>query len=142
MAEKKRGNGEGGKPRRRPDGRWETRYYVEGKRRSVYGRTRKEVAKKLVDALANKDEPRPFVPSNLTVREFLTQYQDVAKDTMKRRSFETYRDIARKHLLPAFGSMKLEDLTREHVQRMYFRKRDQGLSAARVRRIHCVLSAH
>jgi integrase len=37
--------------------------------------------------------------------------------------------------------LKLKDLTRERIQRMYSRKRDQGLSAARVRRIHGVLSA-
>jgi len=43
---------------------------------------------------------------------------------MKRRSFETYRDIARKYLLPAFGTMKLSELTREHVQKMYARKRE------------------
>ena len=60
---------------------------------------------------------------------------------MKRRSLETYRDIARLHLLPAFGDKKLKYLTREHVQRMYSQKRDAGLSAARVRRIHGVLSS-
>lgn len=141
MAGQKRGNGEGGKPRQRPDGRWEARYYVDGKRRSVYGKTRKEVATKLINALATKDDVLAFEPSNVTIREFFAQYEDVAKDTMKRRSFETYRDIARKHLLPTFGSLKLKDLTREHVQRMYSRKRGAGLSTARVRRIHGVLSA-
>ena len=45
------------------------------------------------------------------------------------------------HLLPAFGSLELKDLSREQVQRLYARKRDQGLSSARVRRIHDVLSA-
>jgi hypothetical protein len=59
---------------------------------------------------------------------------------MKRRSLETYRDIARLHLLPAFGGKKLKDLTREHVQRLYTQKRDAGLSASRVRRVHGVLS--
>ena len=49
--------------------------------------------------------------------------------------------VARLHLLPAFGNTKLKDLTREHVQRMYSQKRDDGLSAARVRRIHGVLSS-
>jgi integrase len=87
------------------------------------------------------NEPTQFEPSNLTVREFLAQYEDVAKDTMKRRSFETYRDIATKHLLPAFGNCKLRDLIREHIQRIYTQKRDQGLSAAGVRRIHGILSA-
>ena len=60
---------------------------------------------------------------------------------MKYRSFETYQDIARVHLLPASGSLKLKDLSREQVQRLYARKRVQGLSSARVRRIHGVLSS-
>ena len=102
MVEKKRGNGEGGKPRKRPDGRWEARYWKDGKRKSVYGATRKEVAEKLAKALATKNEPPKFVPTNMTVQEFFEQYQDAVKDTMKRRSFETCQDIARLHLLPAF----------------------------------------
>ena len=60
---------------------------------------------------------------------------------MKRLGYETYRDIARLHLLPAFGSKKLADLSREDVQRLYSGKRDAGLSAARVKRIHSVLSS-
>jgi integrase len=142
---RKNGNGEGSRPRRRPDGRWEARYWAETptgrKRSSVYGKTRKEVVEKLTEAMTTRDEEHGRVKTNITLRDFLAQYEEVAKDTMKRRSFETYRDIARLHLLPALGTTKLKDLSREHVQRMYSRKRDQGLSAARVKRIHGVLSA-
>ncbi len=138
---RKNSNGEGSRPRKRADGRWEARYWSAGKRRSVYGETRKEAVGKLAEALASKDNARVFVPSDITVGEFFARYDDVACDTMKRRSLETYRDIARLHLLPAFGSKKLKDLSREHVQRLYSRKREVGLSAARVRRIHGVLSA-
>lgn len=141
VAERKRGNGEGGKPRKRPDGRWEARYWKDGKRKSVYAATRKEVADKLRDAISTKDDVPAFEATNITVAEFLGQYEEAAKYTMKRRSFETYRDIARKHLLPALGNTKLKDLSREQVQRLYSRKREQGLSTARVRRIHGVLSA-
>lgn len=141
----KRGNGEGSRPRKRPDGRWEARYYADTpdgrKRKTLYGKTRKEVADRLARALTEQETPAAFVPSNITVREFFAQYEDVARETMKRRSFETYQDIARLHLLPALGSLKLKDLTREHVQRMYANKRGAGLSAARVRRIHGVLSS-
>jgi hypothetical protein len=56
VAEKKRGNGEGNKPRNRPDGRWEARFYSHGKRKTFYGKTRKEVAGKLAAALATKEE--------------------------------------------------------------------------------------
>lgn len=140
--ERKRGNGEGSKPRKRPNGRWEARYTdARGRRRSVYGDTRKDAARKLVEALATKDDVPTFEPTTITVREFFEQYDEVARDTMKRRSLETYRGIARKHLLPALGSIKLHDLDRERVQRMYSRKRDTGLSPARIRRIHGVLSS-
>src|SRR5215218_1496889 len=87
------------------------------------------------------DEPRVFAPANITVAEYFAQYEDAAKHTMKRRSLETLSDIARLHLLPAFGSIKLKDLSRERVQRLYSDKLDAGLSAARVRRIHGVLSS-
>ena len=79
--------------------------------------------------------------SKVTVAEFFVQYEDTAKLTMKRRSFETLRDIARLHILPGFGTFKLNDLRRERVQRMYSDRLDAGLSAARVRRIHGVLSS-
>jgi integrase len=139
---RKNGNGEGSRPRERADGRWEARYWAGGKRRSVYGSTRKEAADKLAKAIVNNEEPRTTLTTpNITVREFFAQYDDAVRDTMKRRSLETYRDIARLHLLPAFGNKKLKDLTREHVQQMYSQKRDAGLSAARVRRIHGVLSS-
>ncbi len=132
-------------PQGRALGRTLLRYYADTadgrKRRCVYGRTRKEVAQKLAKAIAEQEAPPTFVPKNITVSEFLVQYEDVARDTMKRRSFETYLDIARSHLLPAFRNTKLKDLTREQVQRMYARKRGEGLSAARVHRIHGVLSS-
>src|SRR5215203_3657046 len=60
---------------------------------------------------------------------------------MKRRSFETCCEVARVHLLPAFGGLRLKELNREHVQGLYSRKRDAGLSAARERHVHGVLSS-
>lgn len=138
---RKRGNGEGSRPRKRPDGRWEARYWDGQMRRSVYGRTRKEAAAKLIEAMASQNDAPAFKPTGITVADFLVQYEGMAKSTMKRRSFETYYDIAKIHLVPAFGDTKLRNLTREQVQRMYASKLDAGLSAARVRRIHGVLSS-
>lgn len=141
MVSKKRGNGEGGISRRN-DGRWEARYCAaDGKRRSVYGKTRREVVEKLRKAIAESEQPPAFVPVEVTFAEFIGQYDDAVRDTMKKRSLDTYRDIARLHLLPAFGKMNLQNLTREHIQKLYSQKRDAGLSPARVRRIHGVLSA-
>jgi hypothetical protein len=98
----KNGNGEGN-IRQRPDGRWEARYCVETpegpKRRSVYGKTRKEVAEKLAVKLANKDtEPVQKVEqATITARDFFAEYLAAMKDTIKRRSYETSNDIIRLH---------------------------------------------
>jgi integrase len=129
------------KVRERADGRKEIRETIDGVRRSFYGKTKTEVRQKYREALAHKGDVPGFMPSTITVREFFGQYDEVARDTMKRRSLETYRGIARKHLLPALGSAKLSELDRERVQRLYSRKRDAELSPARIRRIHGVLSS-
>jgi len=141
----KNGNGEGN-IRRRKDGRYEARYCVETleglKRRSVYGKTRKEAAERLAAKIANKDtEPVQKVEqTTITARDFFAEYLAAMKDTIKRRSYETSDDIIRLHLNPEFGSMNLTDLDRKGIQSMYARKRE-GLSAARVKRIHSVLAA-
>lgn len=141
MVERKRGNGEGSKPRKRPDGRWEARCTdADGKRRSVYGATRKEVAGKLVEALANKDKLQPFKPTAVTVGQFLEEYQGAVQHSLKRRSFENVCDVIRLHLVPELGSVKLKNLRRDQVQRMYSKKISAGLSAARVSCVHRVLS--
>lgn len=140
MAVKRRGKGDGSISLRK-DGRYEGRYYVGEKRRTVYGKTRKEVAEKLRKAIAESGKPLAFVPVDITFSEFMAQYDDAVRGSMKRRSLETYRDIARLHLLPTFGTTKLKNLTRNQVQKLYSQKRDAGLSPARVRRIHGVLSA-
>ena len=50
------GNGEGN-IRRCPDGRWEARYHdANGKRRSVFGKSRQDAANKLAASIANKDK--------------------------------------------------------------------------------------
>ena len=66
-----RGNGEGS-IRKRPDGRWEARYYTgrdpktgKNKRKSVFGKTRKEVAEKLRDRLSQLNMALILTPVNL-----------------------------------------------------------------------------
>ena len=51
----KRANGEGN-IKKRENGTWEARFSVNGKRHSIYGKTRAEVRKKLTDTLAKIDQ--------------------------------------------------------------------------------------
>ena len=69
----KRGNGEGSITRRK-NGGWMaqyTAYTAEGrKRRTLYGKTRKEVAAKLAKALSNRESGLVFDARNLTLGKF------------------------------------------------------------------------
>ena len=142
---RKNSNGDGTRPRKRPDGRWEARFWVETptgrKRRSVYGSSRKEVADKLVEAMTTKDDAPVVMPMNITVGEFLNRHLEVSKETLKKRTWENHDDTVRVHLIPILGHLKLKELTREHIQYLYTTKRGEGLSAGTVRRIHAVLSS-
>ncbi len=133
----RRGHGEGSISQRKSDGLWTARVdlgIVNGKckRKQIYGKTRKEVADKLTEKLTNKDVEitRP-VQSGMTVREFFAEYEEAIRHTIKRRSYQTSRDVIRLHLLPEFGAMRLTDLDRKRIQRVYTRKRDAGLSRHR-----------
>ena len=141
---RKNANGDGSRPRKRSDGRWEARYWVETqsgrKQRSVYCSSRKDCAENLAEAISAKENVTP-IPASITVSEFLNQYLEVAKETLKKRTWEGHEETVRVHLVPSLGHLKLKELTRSHVQSLYTAKRVRGLSPGTVRRIHAVLSA-
>lgn len=107
------GNGEGN-GRQRKDGRYETRYCIETpdglKRRSVYGKTRKEAAEKLAEAVANKDDIPAFEPTGITMREFFAEYEEAIRYTIERRSFDYTSEIA--HPRASYASATSYESTR------------------------------
>jgi integrase len=139
----RRGNGEGTMARRK-DGRWMGRYTVytaKGPRqRAVYGRTRQEAAEKLTRAIADRDGGLTFDAGTLTVTEYLDRWlTDAVQDTVRQRTYERYEQIARVHIKPALGRLKLKSLTTTHVRGLYREKLDAGLAPRTVQYIHTTL---
>ena len=129
--------------KRRKDGRYEAKYTVEtpdgSKRRSVYGKTREEVTVKLAAALEEAEEATPQ-PTDATVREYLQGMHDQAvRHAVKRRTYESYRCIVNRHILPALGRTKLRELAPRRVQNFYAGLLASGLSAKTVSNIHTTL---
>jgi integrase len=139
----KRGNGEGSITRRK-DGLYMARYTVQtvtgAKRKTLYGKTRSEVAAKLSKALADREGGLTFDAGNLTVGEYLFRWlSDSVRGTVRISTFERHEQIIRVHLAPAFGRMKLKALTPAHVRSLHREKLDAGLAPATVRKIHSTL---
>src|SRR5215218_7116621 len=88
----KRGNGEGSTSRRK-DGLYMARYTIQTatgpKRKTLYGKTRKEAAEKLAEALANRDKGLTFEVGALTVGAYLDRWlHDAVRDTVRQRTWE------------------------------------------------------
>jgi integrase len=140
---RKRGNGEGSRPRKRPDGRWEARYTIHTskgpKRKTLYGRTRQEVADKLARVLSDRAQGLTFDAGSLKLGEYLDRWLPDIRDTVRQRTWERYEQIARVHIKPALGRVKLNALSPTHVRVLYREKLDAGLSRRTVQYIHTTL---
>jgi integrase len=131
VAKRKRVSGEG-TYKRRKDGRWEAQYTIHTpsgtKRKSVYARTKQEVAEKLRKAIADSDGGLAFDAENLTLAEYLKRWlADSVRGSVSRGTFERYEQISRIHILPVIGGVKLKNLTPAHLQGLYRAKHDQGI---------------
>src|ERR687885_2559927 len=140
----RRGNGEGGITRHKKSGLYMARYTVQTatgpKRKTIYGKTRREVDEKLTRAKADRNIGLAFDTDNLKVGEYLQRWlPDSVKDAVKQTTYESYERLVRLHLVPALGRIKLKNLTPAHVRGLYREKLDSGLSASSVQRIHALL---
>ena len=143
MARKKRGNGEGTIYRRK-DGKWATQYTVytaEGrKRKTLYGKTRSEVATKLTKALSDREGGLAFDTANLTLEPYLDRWlSDSVQGSVQETTYRRYEELARLHIKPALGRLKLKALTPAHVRGLYREKLDSGLAPRTVNYIHRTL---
>jgi integrase len=137
---KQRGHGEGS-IYQRSDGRWAASLTLEGrKRKTFYGKSRKEVQEKLRVALNEQKQGTLATGPRQTVKQFLEYWlEDVHRSTVKPSTYLTYRTILDNHIFPALGHIQMQKVTQAQVQSLYTRKLKEGLSAKTIRSIHGIL---
>ena len=140
----KRGNNEGSIYRRK-DGRWSGAInlgYVAGKvkRKTVYGRTRREVQDRMTGLLGDKQKGLPVVGEKQRIGEFLADWlENWVRVSVKPKTFSSYQDTVRLHILPALSRIALAKLTPQHVQAMLNERLRSGLSPRTVAYLRSVL---
>ncbi|MDQ2905467.1 MAG: site-specific integrase [Chloroflexota bacterium] len=137
----RRGNGEGS-IYQRSDGRWTASITLEGegrRRKSFYGKTRKEVQEQLKVALREQQQGMLMTTPQQTVEQFLTQWLEDHKAALRIRSYERYGELVRLHIIPVLGYHQLQKLTPQHVQAFYTKKLKGGLSSTTVNGLHAML---
>lgn len=153
----KRANGEGTISKRK-NGTWEGKYTVgrdeNGKliRKTVYGKTQKEVAQKIT-ALTNDINTGSYIaPDRITVGEWFKTWKETYLIDVKSSTVSQYDYQYRVHIGPELGHIKVQKLTGPMIQAFYnkaqkpheikLEKRTlkcKGLSAKSIKNIHGVL---
>ncbi|MFN8676123.1 MAG: site-specific integrase [Thermomicrobiales bacterium] len=88
-----------------------------GKRRSFYGKTRKEAQDKLRGALRDIDAGLDLSAGRQTVAQFLDRWLvDTVQPTVRPKTYDSYAQLVRLYLKPALGHHQLSKLTPQHVQ--------------------------
>jgi len=138
----KRGNGEGSITRRKSGG-WMaqfTGYTAKGrKRKTLYGKTRQEVAAKLAKALSDREGGLVYDAEGLKLGEYLGRWlEDSVKGTVRNTTYERYEQISRARIVPMLGGVKLKALSPTHVRGLY-KEKLSSLSPRTVQYIHVTL---
>jgi integrase len=139
----RRGRGEG-LIHRRTDGRWEARVdlgWHDGKRvrRSMYGVTRQDVARRLAATLREQQLGLLQMGPSQRLDAYLDQWLKTAKPGLAPKSYIAYEMYLRRHIIPELGNLRLDKLNPEHVEALLTRKLEEGLAPQSVVHIRGVL---
>ena len=135
----KKANGEGSITQME-NGRWRVRVMIDGKRHSAYTDTRKEAQAKYREFYGNAEKGLLPSPEKLTLGQHMERWLgDVVKGAVRPRTHKGYGDVARLHILPALGKVKLSQLQPNQVQQLYGQLAASGLAPKSVRNVHAVL---
>lgn len=142
---RRRANGDAAPYWSEPHGMWRAQIdvgYKDGKRqrKTVYGKTKQECARKLREARQAK-EAGDLTTSTMRVDAWLRYWLDnIAAQHVKPRTVADYRSKAELYLIPILGKHRLHQLTPAHVRDLHRQMREQGRSSTTIMHTHHLLA--
>jgi integrase len=122
--------------------RYRAQYPAGGKRRTISGKTRREVELKLRDALAKRDTNtlEKTRKDSDTVEDFLAFWVSAKTPGWQFKTIERVNLDINKFVNPEIGSIKLCDLTAEMIERAYVNiMKKHGISESSLLHVHSTL---
>jgi integrase len=138
---KRRSRGEGSLYHWEEKGLWVGKLTLpDGRRKTRYAKTQKEVNEWLL-AERGKISQGNYVPDEkLTLEAFLNRYvEDYCKNSLRPTTLNSYVSLIRKHIVPEIGNIKLTSLRADHLNQLYAKKLQAGMSNRSVEYIHGVI---
>ena len=138
MARKTRGRNEGS-IYQRSNGKWRAQVSINGKR---YGKTctNKRAAQHWIRRMQNEiDQGFDIERSNITLEEYLFQWLENSKASIRESTAYQYQLEIKNHIIPHIGHIKLNDLQLFRVEKFYSDLQKSGIGARTIRLTHAVL---
>ena len=136
----KRGNGEGTVYRRK-DGRWAAELTVDGKRVTVYGKTKRETVSKLHKLRNERDAGTLSTSPKMLLKELVIRWLNYKRPRVKETTYITYERYLRVHVTPRMGEVTLRNLGTEHVRSLHTTLLNNSKGPQTVVHAHRVLRA-
>jgi integrase len=126
--------------RKRSDGRWEGRVLLDsGKKKTIYGKTRKEVVQQVNQMVRDKEEGLPIITERQTFGQYLESWLPIVKHQVEPGTYRRYRNFVQVHTIPALGRVQLTKLVPQQLQIFYAKLLDSGLTTTTVFHLHSAL---
>lgn len=119
---RKRGNGEGSISQR-PNGLWQGQISLgrdeetgKTKRATFYGKTRREVANKISDALADQQKGEFIEKNTVKFNHYLKLWLKNKETSLSKNTISKYKSLSENHIEKPLGNIELQKLTRQDIQ--------------------------
>jgi integrase len=114
---------------------------AQGRRRRLFADTREQAEDLLAEKIRESRQAAPPVEDpEVTLRTYAARWIARVATGLARKTHRGYAKTLDRHILPAFGGLKLRALHRRHIKDLLARKRAGGLSKNSVRLIRATLS--
>ncbi|MDA1349089.1 MAG: site-specific integrase [Chloroflexi bacterium] len=112
----------------------------DGKRRAFYGKTRQEVALKLLQAQKAISDSLPLAGERQSTGDFLEAWlRDSAAPRVRPKTLVRYQELVRLHIVSEIGRVPLARLSPQHVEKMLSGVAAKGASPRTVEHCRAVL---
>jgi integrase len=111
-----------------------------GKRKRKYEKTQRATKDWLLKQRSDLSKGLTVKDDRITVSDYFTRFlEDVVVHTLKPKTVSSYKYLIEHHIVPEIGSLRLIELRPDHLQSLYSRKLESGLSKRTVQYIHAVI---
>jgi integrase len=123
----------------RENGNWRAQVTVGGRRLSVTKNTKREAQQWLRQTLAEMDRGMTYAAAVTLYGDFLTAFLANKEERLRQSTFEQYRRVTEKYILPALGDVRFKDLKPNIIQRFYDELVKDGVGKRMIQITHSVV---